>query len=148
MLNKALIMGRLTRDPELKSTASGISVCSFSVAIDRRYVKPGEERQADFINCVAWRQQAEFISKYFSKGRMINVVGTIQTRRYTDKDGNARTATEVVADEVNFCGDKRGDSDTSGSYNAPSAAAPAPSATPAPHDDDFVAVEIDDDLPF
>ena len=80
-------MGRLTREPELKTTQSGTPVCSFSVAIDRRFTKQGEEKRTDFINCVAWRQQAEFISRYFQKGSMINVVGNLQTRTYDDRDG-------------------------------------------------------------
>ena len=107
MLNKVIIMGRLTRDPELRTTASDIPVCSFTVAVDRRFQRNGEERQADFINVVAWRQTADFVSRYFSKGRMINVVGSLQTRTYDDAEGKKRYVTEVVADEVNFCGDKK-----------------------------------------
>ncbi len=110
MLNKVIIMGRLTRDPELRTTASDVSVCSFTVAVDRRFQKAGEERQADFINVVAWRQTADFVSHYFSKGRMINVVGSLQTRTYDDAEGKKRYVTEVVADEVNFCGDKKAES--------------------------------------
>ena len=106
MLNSAVIMGRLTADPELKTTNSGISVVSFCVAVDRDYVKPGEERQTDFINVTAWRQTAEFVSHYFNKGKMIAVQGSIQTRNYEDKDGNKRTAVEIVADRVFFCGSK------------------------------------------
>lgn len=103
MLNCAAIMGRLTADPELKTTNSGLSVTSFSVAVDRPYQK-GKEKKVDFINVVAWRQTAEFVSKYFSKGSMIAVQGSIQTRKYTDRNGNNRTAFEVVADNVSFCG--------------------------------------------
>ena len=151
MLNKAIIMGRLTRDPELKTTPSGVSVCSFSVAVDRKFVKQGEERQADFINCVAWRQQAEFVSKYFTKGKMINVVGNIQTRSWDDANGNKRYATDVVADEINFCGDKSTNSSSSGNYsstNSASSTSSTPAAEPTPHDEGFVAVDLDDDLPF
>ncbi|WP_461246613.1 single-stranded DNA-binding protein [Treponema sp. R6D11] len=144
MLNKAIIMGRLTRDPELKTTPSGVSVCSFSVAVDRRFVRQGEERQTDFINCVAWRTTAEFVSKYFTKGRMINVVGTIQTRSWDDADGKKRYATDVVADEVNFCGDKRAEGSSASSAPSSSPAA----EEPVPHDEGFVAVDLDDDLPF
>ncbi len=108
-MNKAILMGRLTRDPELRHTQSNVPVATFTVAIDRRFKSQNGERESDFINCVAWRQQAEFVSKWFTKGRMICVVGSIQTRKYVDKDGNNRTATEVVADEINFCGDRPGE---------------------------------------
>lgn len=105
MLNKVILMGRLTRNPELKYTPSNVAVCSFSIAIDRRYAKPGEQRETDFINIVAWRNTAEFISKYFTKGQMINVCGSLQTREWNDAQGQKRYATEVIVDEVNFCGD-------------------------------------------
>ena len=101
MLNVVVLTGRLTADPELKSTSNGTSVCSFKIAVDRRY-KQGEERQADFINIVAWRSSAEFVSKYFKKGSMIAIEGSIQTRKYQDKDGNNRTAFEVLANNVQF----------------------------------------------
>ena len=103
-LNKAIIAGRLTADPELKTTPSGLSVTSFTVAVDRKF---GKEKQTDFINCVAWRQTADFITKYFSKGNSICVCGSIQTRNYTDKNGNKRTAVEVVAEEATFCEGKK-----------------------------------------
>lgn len=103
-LNKVILAGRLTADPELKTTPSGLSVTSFTVAVDRRF---GKEKQTDFISCVAWRQTAEFITKYFSKGNSICVCGSIQTRNYTDKNGNKRTAVEVVAEEATFCEGKR-----------------------------------------
>lgn len=106
MLNSAIIMGRLTADPELRSTPNGISVTSFSVAVDRNYQRQGEERQTDFINVVAWRQTAEFVTRYFRKGSMIAVQGSIQTRSYEDKNGNKRYAVEIVADNVSFCGSK------------------------------------------
>lgn len=101
MLNRTILMGRLTADPELKQTPNGVSVCTFSVAIDRSYSKD-REKQTDFIDVVAWREKAEFVSKYFSKGRMIIVEGSIQTRSYEDKNGNKRRAVEVVADNVQF----------------------------------------------
>jgi len=107
MLNNAVIMGRLTADPELKTTQSGISVTSFNVAVDRGYAKQGEEKQTDFIPVVAWRQTADFVTRWFHKGSMIAVVGMIQTRNYEDKNGNKRTAIELVADNVSFCGDKK-----------------------------------------
>ena len=106
MLNCAIIMGRLTADPELRTTGNGISVTSFSVAVDRNYQRQGQERQTDFINVVAWRQTAEFVSRYFRKGQMIAVQGSIQTRNYEDRNGNKRTAVEIVADNVSFCGSK------------------------------------------
>lgn len=108
-LNCATIMGRLTAKPELRSTTNGISVTSFCVAVDRNYVKEGEERKADFINVVAWRRSAAFVTKYFDKGQMICIKGAIQTRNYEDKDGNKRTAFEIVADSISFCGDKKKD---------------------------------------
>lgn len=106
-MNIAILMGRLTATPELKHTTSGISVTSFNLAIDRRF-KTGDEKQTDFINCMAWRQTAEFITKYFQKGSMIAVEGTIQTRKYTDKNGNNRVATDVVVNQVHFTGEKQG----------------------------------------
>ena len=103
-INTAVIMGRLTADPELKTTVSGLSVLSFSVAVERNYQKEGEEKAVEFINVVAWRKTAEFVSKYFHKGSMIAVEGSIQTRKYEDKDGNKRTAVEILANTVSFCG--------------------------------------------
>lgn len=103
MINSVVIMGRLIKDPELKTTQSGISVVSFTVAVDRKYQK---ECQADFLNVVAWRHTAEFVEKYFRKGSMIAVQGSIQTRKYEDKNGNNRTSVEIVADSVSFCGPK------------------------------------------
>lgn len=107
MLNKVILMGRLTADPELKYTPSNVAVCSFTIAVDRSYVKPGEQRKTDFINIVAWRNTAEFVSRYFVKGQLINVCGLLQTRSWDDAQGNKRFATEVIAEEVNFCGDNR-----------------------------------------
>lgn len=101
MLNVVILMGRLVADPELRQTPNGVSVCAFRIAVNRRYSKDGEQ-QADFIDIVAWRQSAEFVSRYFSKGRMIIVEGSIQTRNYEDKNGNKRTAVEVVANNVQF----------------------------------------------
>ena len=115
MLNHITIMGRLTRDPELRRTGSGIAVASFRVAVDRDFApKDGGERKADFIDCVAWRQTGEFISKYFTKGRMIVVDGRLEMRDWTDKDGNKRTSAEVVVANAYF-GDSKRDGD-SGSY--------------------------------
>jgi len=116
MFNLVVLTGRLTADPELKTTPNGVSVTSFSIAVERRY-KQGEERQADFINIVAWRSSAEFICKYFKKGSMIGIEGSIQTRKYQDKDGNNRTAFEVVANNVQFVEFKKADNNSDN--NAP-----------------------------
>lgn len=112
MLNKIILMGRLTRDPELKTTNSGLSVTSFALACDRDFKSQNGEKECDFINVQAWRQTAEFVCKYFSKGRMAVVEGRLQTRKYQDKDGNNRVATEIVADRVYF-GDSKPDGEAS-----------------------------------
>ena len=169
MLNHIVIMGRLTRDPELRRTGSGIAVTSFSVAVERDFGnRDGGERETDFIDCVAWRQTGEFVSKYFTKGSMIVVSGRLQIRGWTDKDGNKRRSAEVVADNVYFGESKRsaeGNSAYGGnpyggsSYSAPAApsyggnnySAPAggygaPASAPA---SDFAMLEDDDaQLPF
>ena len=116
MFNLVVLSGRLTADPELKTTPNGVSVTSFSIAVERRY-RQGEERQADFINIVAWRSSAEFICKYFKKGSMIGIEGSIQTRKYQDRDGNNRTAFEVVANNVQFVEFKKADNNSEN--NAP-----------------------------
>ena len=150
MLNHITLMGRLVRDPELRRTGSGVAVASFCVAVDRDFApKDGGERKADFIDCVAWRQTGEFISKYFTKGRMAVVSGRLQIRPWTDKDGNKRRTAEVVADNVYF-GDSRRDGDSAGAYSAPAAGSfggySAPAAAPA---SDFAMLEDDDaQLPF
>lgn len=138
MFNVVILSGRLTADPELKTTPNGVSVCSFTIAVDRKY-KQGEDRQADFINIVAWRQTAEFICKYFHKGSMIGIEGSAQTRKYQDKDGNNRTAFEVVANNVHFMESKK---DSAASTNE------APTAFSNADTNDFAQVELDDDLPF
>jgi single-strand DNA-binding protein len=109
MLNHVVIMGRMVRDPELRQLDNGTSVTSFSVAVNRNYVdKTTNERQADFLNVVAWRQTADFVCKYFHQGDMIALEGSLQSRKYTDKDGNNRTAIEIVASNISFCGGKNG----------------------------------------
>ena len=143
MLNCAVIMGRLTADPELRQTPSGVSVTRFTVAVDRGYVKPGEERKADFINVVAWRQNAEFVTRYFSKGSMIAVQGSIQTGSY-EKDGIKRSTFEIIADNVSFCGSKS-ESSTGG---APRATETSATSFTNGSIDDFATVADDDDLPF
>ena len=150
MLNHITIMGRLTRDPELRRTGSGIAVASFTVAVDRDFGKnENGEKETDFIDCVAWRQTGEFVSKYFTKGRMAVVSGRLQIRSWTDKDGNKRRTAEVVADNVYF-GDSRRDGDSAGAYSAPATGSfggySAPAAAPA---SDFAMLEDDDaQLPF
>lgn len=109
MLNKVILMGRITHDLEVKQTPSGVAVLSFTVAVQRNYAKQGEERQTDFINCVAWRQQAEFIGKYFRKGRMIAIEGNLRTRTFDDKNGTKHYVTEVFVDNVSFTGEKADD---------------------------------------
>ena len=175
MLNHIVIMGRLTRDPELRRTGSGVAVASFSVAVDRDFGgRDGGEKETDFIDCVAWRQTGEFVSKYFTKGRMIVVSGRLQIRSWTDKDGNKRRTAEVVADNVYFGDSKRdndggsayggntyggnayggnsyGNQNNYGGYSAPAPAPSyggysAPAAAPA---SDFAMLEDDDaQLPF
>jgi single-strand DNA-binding protein len=146
MINKAILMGRLTRDPELRHTNSGTAVCSFSIAINNGF---GENAQTDFINCVAWNKTAEFVSKYFSKGKMIIVIGRISTRSWDGPDGKKNYATEVVANEVSFGESKRdgGDYNSSPSFGGSSAPESVP-AMPAMEDGGFSPLDTDDDLPF
>ena len=107
-MNKVILMGRLTRDPEVRYTqATNTMVTSFTLAVNRRFVKQGEERQADFINIVAWNKTAEFVSKYFSKGQQVGVIGRIQTRNYDDEQGVKHYITEVIAEELYFAGEKK-----------------------------------------
>ena len=149
MLNHITIMGRLTRDPELRRTGSGIAVTSFTVAVDRDY-KTGGEKEVDFIDCVAWRQTGEFVAKYFTKGRMAVVSGKLQIRGWTDKHGEKRRTAEVIADNVYFGDSKRdgaGEYGSAPAYSAPSAGyAPAASLGGA---SDFAEIgEEDGELPF
>ncbi len=150
MINKAILMGRLTRDPELRHTGSGTPVCSFSIAIDNGY---GDNRSTDFINCVAWNKTAEFVEKYFTKGRMIIVIGRIQTRTWEGQDGRKNYATEVVASEVSFgetkkSADEYGRTQQSNSGFGGSAADSLPDMPADDGGDDFVALDTNDDLPF
>ncbi len=147
MLNCAIIMGRLTADPELRTTGSGLSVTSFCVAVDRSYVKDGEERQTDFINVVAWHGTAEFVTRYFTKGQMIAVQGSIQTRNYEDRNGNKRTAVEIVADKVSFCGSKAENTQNSAAPNVSNNVA-ADGFTPLNTGNAFPFDDDDDGLPF
>ena len=144
MLNKVILIGRFTRDPELRSTPQGTSTCSFSLAVDRNYQSAGGERQADFINCVAWRQTAEFISKYFQKGNMVCVEGSIQTRSWKDNEGNNRYATEVVVDRSYFVESKKSAQESS----AMGSSAPMFNDSPFGNLPDPTPLGTDDDLPF
>lgn len=131
MMNNVVLMGRLVADPEIRTTSTGKSVANFRIAVDRPYSKSGD-KQADFITIVAWEKTADFISRYFSKGSMIAIQGSIQTRNYEDSSGSKRTATEVLAREVSFCGDKKD-------------ASSAPTSMSAP---DFEEIGDDEDLPY
>jgi single-strand DNA-binding protein len=134
-MNKVILMGRLTKDPELRNTQQGTMVCSFSMAVNRRFVKEGQQN-ADFINCTAWRNTAEFVSKYFSKGNMIAVVGSLQTRTWEGQDGKKQYAMDVVVDEAYFTGSKESTS-------------PSPSAMPSEFEGFTVADAIDNtNLPW
>lgn len=149
MINMVALMGRLTYEPELRSTPNGVSVLRFQIACDRNYQRSGQDRQADFIDCVAWRQTAEFISRFFHRGDMIAVEGTIQTSNYTDKDGNKRKQIEVLANNVSFCGSKseNGSQGTQGAQNEQY----TQGGMNIDYDDaDFEEIvdDTDDDLPF
>ncbi|MCI2055983.1 MAG: single-stranded DNA-binding protein [Oscillibacter sp.] len=152
MLNKIILMGRLTRDPELRRTQSGTAVTSFSLAVDRDFKSQGGEKETDFIDIVAWRNTAEFVSKYFTKGRMAVVEGRLQIRDWTDKEGGKRRSAEVVADNVYFGDSKRDNADSSyGSAPAYSAPASRGASAAAPSDghSDFAEIsEEDGELPF
>lgn len=142
MLNHITLMGRLVRDPELRYTGNSVPVANFTVAVDRDYQSEGGERQADFIDCCAWRGTAEFISEYFHKGNMIAVSGRLQSRKWEDQDGNKRTGWEVKADSVYFCERKKPDSNSSHSvpadYSRPADYSPAAySYTPSFQDLDY-----------
>lgn len=164
MLNRVILMGRIVADPELKTTGTGISVTSFRIAVDRSYVKSGEERKADFFDVVCWRNTAEFVCRYFGKGSLIAVEGQLQSRTYQAKDGTNRYVVEVVADNVSFTGERR---ENAGGYNQAyggnqTYAAPnyggsqayqqdmpqAPASYQSGSNSDFQEMPLDDDLPF
>lgn len=161
MLNRVILMGRLVSDPELKTTGTGISVTSFRIAVDRSYVKSGEERKADFFDIVCWRNTAEFVCRYFGKGSLIAVEGQLQSRTYQAKDGSNRYVVEVVADNVSFTGERR---ENAGGYSQQySSSAPSyggsqmyqqetPQQAPVSYQSgsnaDFQDMPLDDDLPF
>ena len=166
MLNRVILMGRLVSDPELKTTGTGISVTSFRIAVERSYVKSGEERKADFFDIVCWRSTAEFVCRFFGKGSLIAVEGQLQSRTYQAKDGSNRYVVEVVADNVSFTGERRDNNNNNGGYGQqqyggnsyPSQQtyqAPAQQSYQQPQtsyqsgtNNDFQNMPLDDDLPF
>jgi single-strand DNA-binding protein len=154
MLNKIFIMGRLTRDPELRRTQSGTAVTSFSLAVDRDFKSQSGEKETDFIDVVAWRSTAEFVAKYFAKGRMAVVEGRLQMRDWTDRDGNKRRSAEVVADNIYFGDSRRDGADRGesfgGGYNAPAYGAPSGGySAPVGGTSDFAEIDEEDgELPF
>lgn len=162
MLNIVALMGRLVYDPELKTTQNGTNVCRFRIAVDRSFARQGEERKADFIDVTAWRQTAEFVSKYFQKGSMIAIEGSLQTRQYQDKNGNNRTAAEVLASQVRFCGGKAAEKPAVRDFdqqtenhvreaNTAHSAPQKPQSVPEYSQgsaDDFSVIDDSEDLPF
>ena len=133
-LNNITVVGRITADPELKQVGSGVSVCSFTLAVDRSYAKKGEERETDFIPCTVWRGNADFVAKFAHKGDVVGVTGELHSRKYDDKDGNKRTAYDVIANEISIFNGKKGESGGGSSYSE---------QTP-----ENIDVASDDDLPF
>ncbi len=152
MINRVVLMGRLVSDPELKTTQSGINVTTFRIAVDRSYVKSGEERQADFFDIVAWRYTADFVCKHFRKGSLIAIDGQLQSRTYQAKDGTNRYVVEVIADSASFTGERRDNSGYNAGYSQAAPAHPAyAEQTPSfanGSTSDFEEMPGDDDLPF
>lgn len=154
MYNKVMMLGRITHDLELKTTPAGVSVLSFSIAVDRRYQEQGKDRKADFFNCIAWRNEAEFISRFWTKGRPILIEGELQNRKYTDKQGIERQITEIIVDRACFTGDKaareapplpEAPQESKSTSNESGTASEQPKQYTA---EDFSAVQTDDDYPF
>ncbi len=148
MLNVVVLTGRLVADPELRHTPNDVAVTSFTIAVNRRFARPGEERQTDFIDIVAWRNTAEFICKYFKKGQLIAVEGSIQTRTYQDKDGNKRKAFEIIARDAQFAESKKdaGFETQSSDYTTENNV--SMNSYSSGNDSDFQTIDSDDDLPF
>lgn len=144
MYNKVIMMGRICSDPELKTTPNGVNVCTFRIAVERRFQQKGEERKTDFFNVVAWRSTGELVNKYFGKGKMILVEGEMQTRQYTDKSGNLATWYEIAAERVSFTGEKAEKSVNT----APEGSVPASTPTPAPQSTSAPDYGPNDDYPF
>lgn len=147
MLNRIVLMGRLTAVPELKTTNTGKSVTSFRIAVDRNYVKTGEDRKADFFNIVCWNNTAEFVCRYFTKGSLIALEGKLQSRTYQTNDGANRYVTEIVADTVSFTGERREKNNSTNNYPAPPLPAQFEQLPMSAHND-FENMPLDDDLPF
>ncbi len=143
-MNKAILMGRLTRDPEMRTTSGQVPVCTFTLAVDRRFKSANGEKQADFIPIVAWRQQAEFCAKYFRKGSKMIVVGSIQTRSWDDTEGKRHSVTEVIAEEIHFADSKKSE----GGYESPTPAPTQPAAHAPANDGFFPGPDDDTALPF
>lgn len=148
MLNNVVLMGRLTADPELRHTPSNIAVTSFTLAVNRSYVKTGTERQTDFIDIVAWRTTAEFVCKYFKKGQLVAVQGSIQTSSYQDKEGNKRKSVEVLADSVYFAESRKDNNSNQGYSDNRSSEADFADSYENGNKGDFEEIQLDDDLPF
>ena len=148
MLNVVVLTGRLTADPELRHTPNDIAVTSFTIAVNRKFARPGEERQTDFIDIVAWRNTAEFVCKYFKKGQLIAIEGSIQTRSYQDKDGNKRKAFEIVAKDAQFSESKKSADANSFESGDSSYESINNSSYSSGSQEDFQTIESDDDLPF
>lgn len=146
-MNKVILVGRLVKDPEVKTTQSQVAVCSFTIAVDRKFKSASGERQSDFISCVAWRQQAEFLGRYFQKGSRVAIVGNIQSRTYDDPQGKKVYVTEVVVDEVEFVDSKRESGGNAG-YEAPKSAAITPPPAPAVDSGFYPTMDDDTTLPF
>jgi len=147
-MNKVILMGRLTKDPELRYTSTNNTpVCTFTLAVDRRFVREGEERQTDFFNIVAWRKQAEFCSKYFTKGQKVVVVGSLQNRTWDDSEGRRHYITEVITDEVYFADSRRSDSGVS-AFRAPGPGGTGPDYDADQPEGGFYPLDEDDELPF
>lgn len=150
MYNKVIMLGRVASDLELKTTPSGTSVCTFSIAVDRRYQVKGEEKKSDFFNCVAWRNEAEFITRFWVKGKPILVEGELQNRSYVDRTGSTRYVTEIIVDRACFTGDGKKEEQkpiSTAGMNAPSTAEPP--AQPKEYTaEDFITTPTDDDYPF
>lgn len=149
MLNKVVLMGRLTKDPELRRTQSGVAVTSFALAVDRDFASRGEERQTDFIDITCWRQTAEFTSKWFHKGQLVAIAGRLQQRKWQDKDGNNRISYEVVADEAHFAERRQDSPSPNETYGVPPRASDTAASPSLSAPSSFAELEDDDDdLPF
>lgn len=149
MYNKVIMLGRITQDLELKTTPSGVSVLTFSIAVDRRFQTKGEEKKSDFFNCVAWRNEADFISRFWSKGKAILIEGELQNRSYTDKNGVTRYITEIIVDRASFTGEKKDSENNRTDYAAAAVAAPMQpqNVQVQPQESDFT-VDESSDYPF